>query len=372
MRHVIAAIEHECPGRLQNVEARRALERFHAGTWADASVARQPVGVAASSFGETRVRSERDGRRRSPSGRVLTVLALGLVVAAAVVGFVLARAPGTPGHTAPAHGTRAAAGLLSVALPSGWRQQRLPRNLGLDLTDAVALAPSASAGGVLVIGRTGTSSSTLLPQRLLSALPNAPTTQIVTLGGARFYRYLHLSPSGASGRESVYALPTTVGTVLGVCVEPRASLRFASDCEHVVGTIKLASGSVLAVGPSASYASALNAAITRLNATRSIGASRLRGARTPPEQASAARALAASYYVAASSVGQLSAGVAQPADLDVAAALRSTGDAYAALGRAAARNDAHAYAAARGSVANATSALNVAFARLAKFGYTIA
>jgi hypothetical protein len=372
MRHIVQAVEEAYVGRIQGARTREALERFHRGTWVNEPPATTPEAGAAPTRAVPRARPI--PARPLPGlrdRRPVLLAAVVAVVVAAVVGFLIAHGSSAPASSAPALDQHASAGLLQVSFPSGWQRRSPPGTPQLALKDELALAPKGSAGGVLVIGRTDTTDRTLLPQSILAALSSTPTAQIVSLRGAQFDRYLNLPARGVSGRESVYALPTTVGTVLGVCLQGSGGTSFASTCERIVGSIRLASGSVLGIGPSASYASGLSAAITQLNAARSAPASQLRNARVPATQATAAAALASAYVNAASAVTRLQAGTAQSANLAVASALRSTGNAYAALGHAAASSDATGYASATKSVTLAQSALSAAFSQLAKLGYAV-
>ena len=370
MRHIVRAVEEAYTGRILGARTREAFERFHRGTWVDEPLAAAPDSGVAPTPAVPRARPMESRPRPLPGDRRLAMLAVVAVAAAAAIGFLIAHASSASPSSAPALDQHASAGLLQVSFPSGW--QRGPTSTShLALKDELALAPKGPAGGVLVIGRTDTTDPTLLPQNILAALSSTPTAQIVTLHGAQFDRYLDLSARGVSGRESVYALPTTVGTVLGVCLQGSGGTSFTSTCERIVGSISLTSGRVLAIGPSAGYAAGLSAAISKLNAARSAPASRLRNARVPATQATAAAALATAYLNAASAVTRLQAGTAQSDNLAVATALRSTGTAYAALGRAAASSDATGYASATKSVTSAESALSAAFSQLAKLGYAV-
>jgi hypothetical protein len=285
---------------------------------------------------------------------------LGLLVAVAV--------GGSDSPPAPLNG-HATAGPLRVSFPTNWKQQTPPSSPALGLTDELALAPPSSTGGTVVIGLTTTTDASLLPQTLLASLPSQPRPQVVSLGGAQYYRYLDLAPQGANGPVSVYALPTTAGTLVGVCLKSGAAASFAGECERVLGTARPTSGSVLALGPSATYAANLNAAMSTLNLVRTSADPRLRGARTPAAQAKAADELAAAHKTAATTVSGLSAGPAQAANLNLAAALLSTATAYAALARAATRNDTRGYATAGASLTRAQTELDAAFAQLSRLGY---
>lgn len=296
-------------------------------------------------------------------------LALGLagIVAAAALGFTIAR--GSAGRQPlPALTEHASAGVLRVSVPSGWRRQNPPPQLRL--SDELALGPSAPGARLLIVGRTVTTDPGLLPQSLLASLPNAPSPQIVRLGKVSFYRYLNLTPRGESTSESVYAAPTTVGTILGVCRMKNATSGFTRSCERSLSALRLASGTVLPLAPSPSYASALNTVFSRLNAVRHGVGSQLRDA-PARAQAKAANQLAAAHAEAASALLRLNAGPASTANSTLATALKTTAQAYGALGLAAAHDNPRAYRAAKASLPSATNELNSALARLSALGYRV-
>ena len=300
--------------------------------------------------------------------RRLALLAVGVAVVAGLLGLLVAVATeGSNSPPGPLNG-HATAGPLRVSFPTNWKQQTPPASPALGLTDELALAPPSSTGGTVVIGRATTTDASLLPQELLASLPSQPKPQVVSLNGAQYYRYLALTPQGANGPVSVYALPTTAGTVIGACLKSGASARFAGECERVLGTVRPTSGSVLALGPNAAYASGLSAAISKLNLVRASADPQLRSARTPAAQAKAANALAAAHKSAAATVSALSAGPAESANVTLAASLLSTSDAYASLARAAA-GDTQGYATASAALARAQSQLRAAFTQLSQLGY---
>jgi hypothetical protein len=304
------------------------------------------------------------------TARRAALLAVGATLVAAALGFLVARTTG--GGTAVASlDKHASAGLLRVSFPSGWRRETPPATLQPGLTDELALAPASSTGGSLVIGRAQTADPSLLPQSLLVRLPRTPSGQLVTLGGASFYRYLNLTPLGRHSSESVYALPTTVGTILGVCMSNTPSASFIVSCERVLGTLRLASGSVVPAGPNSTYATGLNQVITTLNAARTAASSQLRAARGATALASAANQLAAADTKAGSALLRLNPGPAATANASLATALRTTGDEYRALARAAENNDVSGYQSADASLKRSTEAVNSAFAELGKYGYRV-
>lgn len=311
----------------------------------------------------------RGGERslRPPPPPSLLLAFLVAATAVAVLGFVIARGSGGA-QPLPALDRHADSGLLRVSFPSGWRRRTAPVIPTLGLTDEVALAPAASAGAQLVLGRAATTTPSLLPQTLLVALRQAPRPQVVTLGKSRFYRYLNLSPRGARTTESVYALPTTAGTIIGACVADTRGSGFTAGCERLLATLRVPSARVLALSPSPSYGQALEAALTGLDSVRSSASSRLSGARSASMQAAAATELADAYVRAGAAVSRLAAGPATVANSAVADALERSGLAYRALARAAASSQNGAYTSARSSVFRDTVVLQSALASLRDFG----
>ncbi len=302
-----------------------------------------------------------------------TLLALPAAAVAAVLGFVIAAGFGG-GQPLPALDQRAVSGVVQVSFPSDWRRRTAPVIPTLSLTDELALAPAASAasaGPRLVLGRSATAGPTLLPPALLAALPQAPRPQVVTLGNASFYRYLNLSPRGVRTRESVYALPTTAGTIIAACIADKPGSGFTARCERLLATVRLSSAKVLALSPSPSYGQALEAALSRLDSVRSSAGTRLSGASAASVQAAAATELADAYHQAAAVLSSLSPGPATAANSAVADALQRSGDAYRALAHATVRSQRRAYASARSSVLSDASALQSALVSLGGFGYQV-
>jgi len=259
---------------------------------------------------------------------------------------------------------------VRIAFPADWYRRAPPALPLLDLTDELALAPRDGGGLVLVIGRTTTSGPSLLPSSLLADLAHAPVPRSVRLGPYGLYRYLDLLPRGDDVPESIYALPTSAGTILGVCVMRTEAGGLAGDCERVLGTLRLTSAAPLALGLSASYARALSAVINKLNAVRVSAGARLRSGSQSIE-VRAARMLAVAHTTAATVVGGLSAGPASTANRALASALRTTGAAYAALAGAVAKQSAGAYRIAEAQVGAAMNSLHSAFAQLGRLGYRV-
>jgi serine/threonine protein kinase len=315
----------------------------------------------------TAARAAPSGVRRAGSYRLAGVAAA--LVLAAGAGFALAPSSGSAG--ASALSGSAANSSFEVAYPTGWQQQTsVPTTPGLPLSSALALA-APSAGGELVIGSATPDGPTLLPASFLSALPSSPRGEAVHLGSSEFYRYRDLQPNGAAGPETVYALASSSGAVVGVCVLPSSGPGVvATDCERILGSLKLTSGSALALGPSRTYAATLSHAMSTLNSIRASAGAQLAKAGTAKAQAAAAERLARAHEQAAAAVRAATPGSAErSANAAIAAALSRIAGGYAAMAAAAHANDSGSYDGARRTVGNATIALTGALRELQKLGY---
>jgi serine/threonine protein kinase len=299
--------------------------------------------------------------------------AVGMAVAAAVLvgaaagGFLAAPTSGSSARRLAV----VASGPIRVSVPADWQSQRTAISPpGTKLTNEISLAPTRPAGGTFVIGTvTGTDLSLLPPSWSASASGTRP--QVVMLGHNRFYRYVGFTPPGAPAGDNVYALPTSDGTVLGVCGLLGASVAFSTTCESVLGTLQLDGARPVSLGPSAGFGSQLSGVMKELNRTLADGESRLSAAGRSRDQARAARALSVAYARAASALRHLPAGPATKATAALAGALGKEGMDYGALAVAASHLDRGAYAAAGAAVAKDAGAVAAAFGELAKAGYTV-
>jgi hypothetical protein len=338
---------------------------------APAKPAEPGAGPSAAVVAPRRRKAKRRWRTRTTTPRVtiLAAVAIAAIVVAGVIG--VASSAVTVGKGVPPSLTEhASAGLLEVSFPSGWRDDAARDLPALGLSDELAVAPPGGSRSVVAVGRAATTDPSLLPTTVLASLADTPTPQLVTLGDATFYRYLNLAPRGQHVSESVYAVPTTAGTVLAVCQTPKADAGFASVCERIASSIRVGS-QTLAPGLVPSYASTLTAVIARLDAIRASAGRQLSKASNARVQASAAAELAAAHAQAGLVLTALRPGPATAANSAVAAALRTTGAAYGALTSAARRANVHRYRTAAASVATANNALIAAFARLQDFGYRV-
>ena len=315
-------------------------------------------------------------RRAAHAGMAVThratALAAAMLLAAAIGGFTIARATGSSPSRTPALAERVSSGPISVSLPAGWRRAGAAPVPQLGLDDEIVLSRVRPAGGTLVLGTTGTTDESLLPAGLRAAAPTASTRQTVVLGGMQFYRYLSLTPPGAEAPETVYAVPTTAGAVIGACVLQGAAPGILGGCERVLGTLRVSNGRTLGLGPSRPLAAGLTRALVTLNAALAGAGRRLNAATRPSAQAAAATQLASAYGRSAAAVRQLDRASADTATVDaLSAALRDVGAGYAALADAARAGDRTAYDGARGTIASRSSTVSAALQRFVRLGYTV-
>jgi hypothetical protein len=300
----------------------------------------------------------------------IAALVVTIAVVAAVIGFVLSRSTGgSDTHHPPALSAQVSAGALQLSFPAAWTRGSSPVAKRLGLSDVIDMSPPASGQQTLIVGRSATPNPQLLPAKLLSSLVSKPTPQTVTLGRTAVYRYPDLLLKGQSTPESVYALPTTFGTVVGVCIAPAAG--FAASCERSLATLRVTSGSRLSPGPSKVYASGLDSAIKTLDTAQARTGPQLAHAHATKAQVTAASTLGSAYTQAAGSLSHLSAGPAASANTDVVSALKTIATAFGALGTAASHHDSSAYGAAEASVKRGMTALSSAYGQLKPFGYNV-
>jgi hypothetical protein len=308
-------------------------------------------------------------RRVPVSGRAAAI-AVVAVLAAAAVGFLIAPSSSKSGSTGPSLASNASSGPIAVSFPVGWQSGNAAASTpGLKLSNQISLTPTMPSGGTLVIGTTTTTDPTLLPSTLLRG--GTPTQQVVTLGKSQFYRYPNVTPPGAPAPQVIYALPTTAGTVLGVCMLQGASAGFPVNCEQVIATLQLKSGAkVLGLGPDSAFGSAMGSVIHNLNPAVQRGQVALGRARKPGDQARGANQVADAYTRAASALKHLPANpAAAGATSALSGAFQAEQRAYAALAHAAGHNDRRGYNTARGSITTAGDKVSAALQQLSHLGY---
>jgi hypothetical protein len=292
-------------------------------------------------------------------------------IAVAVVGFALARyGAGKTTASPPALDRAASVADFKVSYPSTWRVQPAATVPLLPLGDVLTLSDTGAKSSTLVIGTQQTSNAAALPPRLAAAVPPTTKPQVVTLGGASYFRYLNLTPQGQTAVESIYTLPTSVGTVTAVCAAPSFTTSFTSNCERVLATLRLTTGDVLSVSVDPGYALELNRILGQLNAVRRSAGPGLRSGKVGTRER-AASALATAHAQAAAATGHISVGKVSVANQALVTALHANATAYQALARAAATRDTRAYGRAENAITSAGLSLDSAYAQLRQLGYVI-
>ena len=264
----------------------------------------------------------------------------------------------------------AVAGPLSISYPRDWRQVAGHSSaVGSLLTSRITLEP-ADGDGALVAGIAGpTADSPSLPADVASALTSVRGVT-VKLGQRSYQRYLNLAaPWGVP--ETLYALPTTAGTVIVDCVgATRDAPAFAANCERSVASLRLRLRSIRPVSANPEFAKGLSAIVSKLNTATSAAGRQLRTADRSPEQAAVAERLAGAYNDAARADSALNpVPVGADANRDIVKAFHSLGSAYTSLAAAASHDDKRGYDAGRNAVASAEQDLTAGLAELRLEGY---
>jgi hypothetical protein len=210
-----------------------------------------------------------------------------------------------------------------------------------------------------------------LPAAFVSTLSGQPEPDLVTLGSQKFYRLLDSGLSAGGAGEAAYVLSTGGRTVVAVC---HAGVQaFAALCERVLATLHVTPApSASPSSLTATYVTGLNTVLTSLGADRKRELGALAAAHTAAAQSKAASALSQLLAKAAHAVAALPAGNAAKYNTPLGNALSHMSSAYGDLGRAAARNQPHAYAKAQADIARANGEIAAALAALKKLGYQAA
>jgi hypothetical protein len=232
----------------------------------------------------------------------LVAVVAAVVVAVAVGGFVAGHS-GSSKAQAPANNSSASVGPLSLTFPDSWTRAATPAQIpGLTLKDSLGLSPKAGAAkGSLVAGTVaGATGATLLPDTFLKTLPGAPQTNDgVKLNNLQAYRYKGLEPKGYAQPLTVYAAPTSAGSLAVACA---GDPTFQAECERVASTLTASGATSYPLGVPKSYVDSLNTTLGQLASARTAGLARLRAAKAPAGQKAAATSIASAYGSAAGSL----------------------------------------------------------------------
>ncbi len=316
--------------------------------------------------------SPRQRQRGRKAGAVVVVLFVMTVVAGTGIGLFAGRSPAT---SSPAKVVRAAAsrlltaGFVHLRYPHAWQRSAAHFEVpGLHLSDAAIVAPrrNASSGG-LIVGI----ASTVPPRYLPSGLSASGYTTIRS-GQLEGLRFRHIRATGFNRPLEAYLFPTPVGTAVAMCFGAIGSTRVPSSCESVAGTLRTPGISGSIELPSSSYARGLARILKIFASARHSGRAQLDGAGSSAAQASAARAIAAAYSRAATTIGKLRV---TPLERDtnraISEALARASGAYARLAAAAGAENIGGYRSALPEVGSAEQSVTKVIDRLRSLGYIV-
>jgi hypothetical protein len=313
-------------------------------------------------------------RRKPGNMRRGSLMAAATFVALATVAGFAFGALGAPSRRPSGLPNSAATASYELSYPGSWHHALSTGSLpGADLTDPIGLE-TASGNAAMLAGLSTSKSETLLPDGLLSELSSPPVKETIRIDKTSGYRYRGLRPSGSLRPVTVYAIPTSAGVLLEGCVIPETAAGDAeTKCEQIASSTRLLAAHPLPLGPLLGFASALDAAIGRLNLARHADGEALASSRTAVLQSAAASRLARAHREAAASVESTDPGAAERgASERIVAALRAAARSYALMSGAARGRDGSAYERGRRDAASADRELSTAIDALRTYGYRIA
>jgi hypothetical protein len=309
----------------------------------------------------------RAGAPRKVAPALMAVAAV-VALAAAIGGFVAGNS-GSSSSDVPANNSSASSGPITLTFPDTWQRSadavKLP---GYSLRNTITIGPKSAGSGTLVAGTQAAGNPSLLPDGFVKASGGSPPKpEPVKLGKLEAYRYKDLKPKGSQNAVTVYAAPTSAGVATVACSAPAAQAQaFATDCERVASTLTINGAKAYPLGVPKAYTTSLNGALTKLQSQRKAALAKLKSAKTPGSQASAARAAAGAYGAAVKALPKTVPPQVAKAQAAIAAALRAGQKGYLTLAGGAASGSKSRYGAGKRQVAKADAALKKALAQLSK------
>lgn len=235
-------------------------------------------------------------QRRHPASLVL----LGLPLAAALLGAVLALAFGKPAvnkphaaaPTAASSGAVVSAGALRVTLPEGWTPTRTgPKIPGFDGAHA---AFARSYDSDVAIALLPARSASLLPPALdVATNPSAARPRVQRSGAVSAYDYVR--PAKNRRVLDIVVVPTTLGVATIAC---SSAVVAPDECAGALHGLHLAGGSFLPLSTESAFLAGLPDAVKKLGAQRLRLRARLARAGVVAGAARTAYRLAGTYGTA--------------------------------------------------------------------------
>jgi hypothetical protein len=269
------------------------------------------------------------------------LLATAAIAAIALLAFVGGRAIG--GGEPPTLTASASSEALSLRAPGNWAPTSGSSRVtipGLELRDAVAVAPVAADGSGVEAGMTGARGPSLLPAALVSrAVGGLPAASSVGLGELEALRYRGVELRGFGRDLTLYATPSSGGVATVACYSSGAG-GVSASCESIAQSLELNRARPYPLATPPQVAHLLSQTVDRLNRDRSAGRRRLAAVKTADRQVDAAGQLARSYDRAKRDLAGLDLSPAIASAVGKArSALAASGSAYAALAAAAKSGD---------------------------------
>jgi hypothetical protein len=304
------------------------------------------------------------------STRPIPAIVAPILVAVAVLGFLVGHHRAAPAAEAPARVAYEAG--IALEYPSTWqRTAAVPSIPGLLLAHPLLLAPGGDARRAgLLSGELSPGAVAPLPAGMLSRLHGLPSTEIVDFLEVQAYRYRRVLLAGYDLTLELYVIPNSAGaaTALACYAAPNQAQDLA-QCEQIVARLTPIGRSRFDLLPDAAYSARLGAAVAALDGER-LALRRQMGVReTPAAVSRLATTLSGRMATAAAAIRTLPRpAAAAPAQAALVGAIERGRDAYAALAAAAARGPVP-LAAARRLVDGAEGAIDQSLETFALLGY---
>jgi hypothetical protein len=301
-----------------------------------------------------------------PLGRfvLLSALAFGCMVVAALAGWGVARGLRPPSRDAAGASRSVTIGPARLKVPSSWAaidpaSAGIP---GLDSTSTRAFRIEDGLGRRAFVTFAAPADRWLIPSSLRPELRSPFGAPIPAfLGRYDAWSYLGVSTTRPNVVMEVTVLPTTAGVLAVACTSPSA-VGVVSECDEEVEELFVSGAHVLRPTPETAFRLAMSPVLTRLQDDRAAVEAKLIAARDGGAQAQALQAFGEAYAAAARRLDPLAPRSGRAATL--VASLHGAARAYRAAGMAASVGAFGNYFAARAAVKAAESKVATALGRV--------
>jgi hypothetical protein len=303
---------------------------------------------------------------------VLPLEVVPVLIAVAILGYVAGHSSGN--SASPENQAQKGAD-VALGYPAGWRMAKIAPGIPqLSVANVIVLAPNGNAEKAgLMFGSLPSGELAPLPKRFVATLRRLPTPQIVNLVETQAYKYSQLSVPGYDKRLTLFVIPNPGRRPkLFACYAVAGSSAEMRQCEASVATASaVGQPEAYELAPEPTYASAISATVSTLDALRAA----LKRELGPDVTVSAARRLAMElaegFATAAGALDRLHPSVvAEPVHGALTDAARRAHDGYVALAAAIGERDVTRYELAQKAVARAEADLDTALGSFVLLGYS--